>query len=240
MPKLILSPKLILPGLILLLFSSCATYQYFTVDSAQLPKDDHQAFIADNDTMQIAYSFAGAGGPLTITVLNKTNQMLSVNWNKSALICNDQSFSLAQTNSTFTATDVIGHNGGTSTLSGTVRVVPGVQIIPPQTKVVQPALTLNAALPQFKMEVPDTARKQRVMTTNAYEVSYQTVAVDEGQSPLRMKSYLDFTIGQGTGTEFVESHTFYVSRVMQTTYGPDQFSLYHQQGNEFYIVWQNN
>ena len=240
MPKLIVSPKLILPALILLLFSSCATYQYFTVDSAQLPKDDHQAFIADNDTLQIAYSFGGAGGPLTITVLNKTNQMITINWSKSALICNDQSFSLSQTNSTFTATDVTSRYGGMNTLSGTVKVVPSVQIIPPQTKVVQPALTLNVALPQFKMALPDTAHKKRVTGENAYEISYSTVAVNESQSPLRMKSYLDFTIGQGAGTEFVESHTFYVSQMMQTTYSPDQFSFYHQQGNEFYIVWQNN
>ena len=233
-------PKLILPALILLLFSSCATYQYFTVDSAQLPKDDHQAFIADNDTMQIAYSFGGAGGPLTITIQNKTSQMLTINWNKSALICNDQSFSLAQTNSTFTASTLTGRGTGSTTVSGTVRVVPGVQIIPPQTKVIQPALTLNVALPQFKMALPDTAQKHRFTSENAYEGTYETVAVNESQSPLRMKSYLDFTIGQGTGTEFVESHTFYVSQMMQSTYSPDQFSFYHQLGNEFYIVCQNN
>ncbi|HEV2482928.1 MAG TPA: hypothetical protein VGS79_24855 [Puia sp.] len=233
-------PKLILPILVMLFLSSCVTYQYFTVDSAQLPKDDHQAFVADNDTMQIAYSFGGAGGPLTITIFNKTNQMLTINWNKSALICNDQSFSLAQTNSTFTASALTGRGTGSTTVSGTVNVVPGVQIIPPQTRVVQPALTLNVALPQFKMALPDTARKQRVMTDNAYEISFKTVAVNESQSPLRMKSYLDFTIGQGSGTEFVESHTFYVSKMMQSTYSPDQFSFYHQLGNEFYIASQNN
>jgi hypothetical protein len=240
MSKFIASPKLILPGLILLLFSSCSTYQYFTIDSAQLPKDDHQAFIANNDTMQIAYSFGGAGGPLTITVLNKTNQMLTIDWNKSALTCNDQSFSLAQTNSSFTASALTGRGTGSVAITGTVNVIPGVQIIPPQTKVIQPALTLNVALPQFRMAVPDTVHKQRAMTDNAYEVSYQTVAVDESQSPLRMKSYLYFTIGEGAGTQFLESHTFYVSKVMQSTYGPDQFGFYHQLGNEFYIVCQNN
>lgn len=233
-------PKLILPVLILLLVSSCTTYQYFTVDSSQLPKDDHQAFIYDNDTMRLSYSFSGPGGPLTITVQNKTNQLLTINWNRSALICNDQSFSLAQTNSTFTASTVTTRYGGTSSLSGTVNTVPGIQIIPPQTKVTQPALTLNVALPQFKMAIPDTTRKQHSMTDNAYEISYKIATVDERQSPLRMKSYLTFSLGQGAGVEFVESHSFYVASVMQTTYGPDQFSFYHRQGNAFYVTWQGN
>jgi len=56
------------PLLAMLLFSSCVTYQYFTVDSSQLPKDDRQSFVVDNDTMQLTYGFSGAGGDVTITV----------------------------------------------------------------------------------------------------------------------------------------------------------------------------
>jgi hypothetical protein len=234
-------PKLILPILIILFFSSCFTYQYFAVESAQLTKDDHRSFVADTDTMQITYSFGGSGGPLLITVLNKTNQPLMINWNKSALICNDRSFPLTQSGSTFTASGYIGRYYGPTSLTGTVNVVPGEQVIPPQTKITQTVLILNVALPQFKVALPDTTHQQHVMLDNANQVSFKTVAVDESQSPLRMKSYLTFTIGQGSGVEFVESHTFYVSRIWQTSVRPDQFGLYHQPGNnEFYIVWQNN
>ena len=154
-------PKLLLPILALLFFSSCVTYQYFTVDSSQLPKDDQRSFVVENDTMRLSYSFGGAGGPLTITVFNKTNQALFINWNKSALICNDQSFSLAQTNSAFIGS-AVRTGTGTADLSGTVNVAPGLEIVPAQTRISRLVLSLNMTLPQLKMSVPDTARKQQI------------------------------------------------------------------------------
>ena len=232
-------PKLLLPLLIVLFFSSCTTYQYFTVDSVQLPKDDKQSFIAENDTMRLTYSFSGPGGLVTIAVFNKTAQTLTINWNRSALICNGQSFPLSQTNSTFTASSSYIHGSGSVTLSGTVSVVPGSEVIPVQSKINQDVLSIVTSLPTLRMIVPDTTRKQRISTDNSTEISYKLATVDENSSPLRMKSYLTFSIGQNPATEFVESNTFYISKAYQTVYGPDLFSLYQPQGNQFYLTWQN-
>jgi len=232
-------PKLLLPVLSLMLFTSCTTYQYITVESTQLSKDDKQSFVADNDTMRLTYSFSGPGGLVTIGIFNKTGQTLTIDWNKSALICNGESFPLAQTNSTFTSSSFYGRGNGSLTLSGTVSVVPGAEIIPVQSKINQNVLTLVAANPQFRMIVPDSTRKQRITTDDAPKMSYKLATADENSSPLRMKSYLTFSIGQNPATEFVESHTFYVAKAYQTTYNPGMFNLYQDQGNQFYLAWQN-
>ena len=217
-------PKLLLPVLSLMLFSSCATYQYFTVDSSQLPKNDQQSFVMDNDTMQLSYSFTGSGGPLTITVLNKTDQPLVINWNKSALICNDQSYPLAQTNSTFTATTTGGRTGVTA-LAGTVTVNPGMEIVPAKTKVTRLTIGLDQTLAPGKMIVPDTASKHLAEAPDGSLISYKDVSVDEIGSPLKLRSYITFQIGPGNGTEFVEGHSFYIGKMMQTRYAPDHFYL---------------
>ena len=231
-------PKLILPILTMLLLGSCASYQYFTVDSSQLPKNDQQAFVMDNDTMQLSYSFAGSGGPLTITVLNKTDQPLMIDWNKSSLICNDQSYLLAQTSSTFTAS-AVGNKTGISALTGTVNMVPASEIVPAKTKVSRPTIDLDWTLVPGKMILPDTASKQLAQAPDGALVSYKAVSVDENQSPLRLKSYITFSIGSGSGTEFVKSHSFYIGKMMQTRYSPTQFYLYQPTGDQFYFTWQN-
>ena len=230
--------RLILPILTMLLLSSCASYQYFTIDSSQLPKNDQQGFVMENDTMQLSYSFTGSGGPLTITVLNKTDQPLMIDWNKSSLICNDQSYLLAQTSSTFTAS-AVGNKTGITALTGTVSVVPASEIVPAKTKVSRPTIDLDWTLVPGKIILPDTASKQVTQAPDGSLISYKGVSVDENQSPLRLKSYITFTIGPGAGTEFVESHSFYIAKMLQTRYSPTQFYLYQPTGDQFYFTWQN-
>ena len=230
-------PKILFPALTLLFLSSCVTYQYFTVDSSQLPKNDQQAFVMDNDTMQLSYSFTGSGGPLTITVLNKTDQPLVIDWNKSSLICNDQSYLLAQTNSTFAASTVNSRYGVTA-LSGTVSLTPGMEIVPAKTKVTRSTIDLDQTLAPGKMVIPDTASKRLAQAPDGSQISYKGVNVDESGSPLKLRSYITFQIGSGNGTEFVEGHSFYIGKMMQTSYPPNNFYLYQPTGNQFYFTFQ--
>lgn len=228
--------NLILPVLVILSLSSCVTYQYLTVDSTQLQKDDQKQLTTENDTMRLTYGFSGGGGPVTITVLNKTNQPLFINWAKSAIIRNGQSFALSG-NSAFVAS-AVRTSTGTADLVGSVNVPPGMEFIPPQTRITRSSIYLNQSGGSTQTVIPDTAQKQIFTTNDGAEESYHRVAYDETQSPVRWKSYLTFVIGQGSGTEFTTSHTFYVGTVMQTHYAPAMFKLYHEPGDQFYIFWQ--
>jgi hypothetical protein len=228
----------ILPLLAMLTFSSCITYQYFTVDSSQLQKDDQKVFTMENDTMRLTYTFSGNGGQVAITVFNKTTQPFFINWAKSVLIRNDQSFSLYGTNSAF-AGSATSTGYGTANLTGAVNVSPGMEFIPPQTKIARSTIVLDQAGASVRTGMPDTARKQRVTLKDGAVESYLIASYNEAQSPVRWKSYLTFAIGQGAGTEFTESHTFYVGTLIQTQYDPTRFNLYQYPGDQFYIFWGN-
>jgi hypothetical protein len=222
----------------MLLVSSCTTYQYFTVDSSQLPKDDQRSMVMENDTMRLSYSFSGGGGPLTITVLNKTNQAIFIDWNKSALVCNDRSYSLAQTGSAFVGS-AVRTGAGTADLAGTVNVAPQMEIVPGQTKISHLVLNLNLTLPPFRMRLPDSSGKQKIHFNSRPPIVYKAAQLAESQSPLQMKTYLTFVMGPGNGAEFVESHTFYVGKVIETRAWPSEFPLYKEPGDQFYIFYQN-
>jgi len=199
--------------LILLALSSCGpTYQYLTVDSSQLPKDQQKLFTMENDTMQLTYEFSGHGGQLTITVLNKTTQPLSVNWARSALINNGRSFNL--------------HGRD-------------LQFIPPQTSISKVTLNLNESgggIP--RLPIPDTARTRKLYYKDGSYVKYKAADFTEEGSPIQLKSYLTFLIGPGNGTEFTESHTFYIGEVIHTGIVPGLFGAYHEPGDKFYVWWQ--
>src|SRR5690349_7860336 len=82
----------------LLGFSSCATYQYITLGSPEVATDASKSLSWENDTMRVTYNFHGEGGPISITVGNKMDKPLFVNWTKSALIRDGQAFSLMDRN----------------------------------------------------------------------------------------------------------------------------------------------
>src|SRR5882757_9786989 len=85
-------------ALILLAFSSCTSYQYLTLDSPEVQKNDKKEFSWQNDTLRLTYNFHGEGGPVSLTVFNKTDKPLYVNWKKSALIRDSQAISLFKSN----------------------------------------------------------------------------------------------------------------------------------------------
>src|ERR1700722_499690 len=81
----------------LLIVTSCSTYQYLTIDSPQLTKNEGKQLTFENDTLRLTYIFTGKDGPL-VNIYNKTGQPLYVNWKKTAYIRNDQSVSLVNSN----------------------------------------------------------------------------------------------------------------------------------------------
>lgn len=85
-------PFLMMLGLALL--SSCASYQISTI-SAQNENQNSDPFTFENDSVKIVYDFKGYNAPLTVSIQNKLNQPLYVDWNKSMLVFDDNSISLS-------------------------------------------------------------------------------------------------------------------------------------------------
>lgn len=95
MRRLIL-PAIILPTIVLFSMTACNPWQYMTVNSPQLTRNDFNQFVFENDTLRLIYDMAGDCGQVTLRIRNKTSQPLTINWEKSAFIRNQQSVSLPQ------------------------------------------------------------------------------------------------------------------------------------------------
>jgi hypothetical protein len=79
--------KLILPCFIsIVLLSSCAEHQYLTVSGVNIRKDDQNEFVYENDPFKIIYHFKPNYGKMLVSVSNRTDEPLVVDWWKSAMI----------------------------------------------------------------------------------------------------------------------------------------------------------
>ena len=238
--------RLILPVAFVLLLSACSTYQYMTVDSPQLKKNDHSQLTFENDTLRITWRLEGKGGAVTVNIYNKTDQPLYVNWKKSAYIRNEQATALFNNNLTIQGNSAaIAYRTGRTTLSegryaASVSLPEGMDFIPPASSFSRqlPDLQrtglletyLSDSLPEKKLISPDGLNHSR----------YRQVSFGEDQSPVRFKSYLTFSIGNNNPQEFAETCSFYISMITQTSSAPDFFSLYRSQGDQFYVTMSSD
>jgi len=198
--------------LIPLLFTACTTYQYVTIDSTQLQKDKKDLFTMENDTMRLVYSFSGAGGNVTVSVFNKTSQPFYIDWSRSSLIRNDQSFTPQRRDA---------------------------ELIPPQTSITDVVLNLNeqgGGIP--RLIIPDTAHSSRYHYPDGSFIKYRQVDYSEARSPIRLKSYLTFLMGPGGATDRVITHSFYVAAAVHSHAYPSGFGPYHDPGATLYVWYQ--
>jgi hypothetical protein len=229
---------------IILGLSSCSSYQYMTLSSPQLTKNDKHQFVFENDTMRLTYDFNGSGGPVSIDIFNKTSQPLYVNWKKSALIRNERFLSYFDRRVEFygsggSVSYRIGRfTASNSSFAGTLTLPEGVDFIPPGSSVAKALVFLGETGPMV-VEVPDSITQQKISDTYGTSLAkYRQRSFDEDGSPARFKSYLTFTLGMNNALEFAESNDFYVSEAVDSKAAPEKFPLYQQQGDKFFIKYQ--
>lgn len=73
---------------VIIFLSGCSRYQYISV-SSNLPQNDDNEFIIENDTVLIRYSFSGENLQVKATLLNKLQQPIYFDPERSAIIIND-------------------------------------------------------------------------------------------------------------------------------------------------------
>jgi len=75
--------------LILATCSSCSVYQY-NVLSSDMKGADNKPFVVTNDTLEIRYSFSD--GSTHINIFNKSTKPLYLDWSRSAMIADGNSY----------------------------------------------------------------------------------------------------------------------------------------------------
>ena len=219
----------------IVLLSGCSTYQHVRLTSSNTQQNEQSAFVIENDSISIIYSFYGQGGKMDIELLNKLNKSLYIDWGKSALIINGQSFSLwkdeAKISGTATEYRIIPQNdivNSTSTIEGKIVRKDKVTFIPPQSKIIVNSNTLHST---FFNTSEQTGEKMNFYTTEG-ERNAMKFSFTKEDSPLNFRIFLSLSMDDSFNKPFQFDNSFWVSDYLKTSTSPRAFGI--NPGNQFY------
>lgn len=232
----------------LLLCISCSRYQYATINgSSGITQNDKLEFVAENDSVRLTYNFNGANAPINITVQNKLQKPIYIDWQRSALIVNGKAISYVPTemkiDGGFSSSSYYNghHASGFSATHGNIHATASLptqmDFIPPQSYLNKTPMGVTNKLIQ---NVPDTAfRRYNFTVADGYSVPVKAAVFTENSSPLRFRSYLTLMVGDSTNKPVICEHSFYISQLINTAQPPESIWLTSAyRGNQFYIKEQ--
>ena len=213
--------KCFLLALMPLFFYSCAEYQYLTVSGVDITKNNKQEFVVENDTLELTYHFKDDNGKILISVFNRTNEPLVVDWWKSAITIDEKVYSYYNPNAILSArvsSDTLlsgtSMNGGIylADVNGDVHLNETSQFIPSNARINKEMIVLS--IDTLKNLPEHIAYKDTISLPNNLVLKYKRMSFEQGQSPLKFRSYITFRIGKGHDeTELSIENRFYVSEV---------------------------
>ncbi|MBD3750670.1 MAG: hypothetical protein IE931_14375 [Sphingobacteriales bacterium] len=232
-------PFLMMLGLALL--SSCASYQISTI-STQNENQNTDPFTFENDSVKIVYDFKGYNAPLTVSIQNKLNQPLYVDWNKSLLVFDNNSISLSGANIQIQGRiNGSSENYGSTTYSNQNANLSASKplnvdyLLPKATIKRQTIYVANEMMKQAKGK-SGYSYINRTDGSGVTKVATETFNPDN--SPLKFKSYITlFTEvdGKPAAKSMMCEKSFYVSDIKNVASKPKNFTYYTEANkNVFY------
>lgn len=229
--------KLFLLTLIPFILSSCASTYFFSflnTESPQTNKIENGDFVYENDTLWIAHSFNGENAPINITVYNKLNVPIYVDWGRSALIIQDQAISFMGNVAHFEGNSTVYPDGynAYSDITGKLNMPNSTTFIPPRTKVSNSNLSLNFGLQSMEKQPYRSASMG-----NKYneKTSVKRADYTSENAPFKFTSYLTVYVDPNKPTSYEQD--FYVSSLIKTNaISPKELpGDMSQRGDIFYI-----
>jgi hypothetical protein len=172
-----------------LLLSGCSKLQYVFIDS-HLKQNEKKEFITENDTIMIKYSFAGENFPITLTIFNKLNRPLYIDWARSVVVINN-----LQVNGPFY------HENQANFIAPLASVI----------------VTSNQLRSEFiKVEPNDPGIKFSFPDGGPEGIKY---TFDEKTTPLFFRNILALTTNEDYSIPTFFDYSFWVSDIIQTSAG---------------------
>lgn len=221
---------IIIGALALLIFTpSCTSTYYYTALNTSTPyfeKVDNGDFLYENDSLWIAYCFKGEDAPIEITVGNKLDIPLYVDWARSALILDGKAYSYH--------TDKVDHSSATQTTSYG-RYIPGgleysesftqgsstlpkhVSFIPPKAMINHSSLRLAARFDEIDKKEYSNAK---LVSRDGQNFDIKRIDYDIDSSPLAFSSYL--TIYSKPDKIRAYTSDFYITTLLRTKLRPNE------------------
>lgn len=209
-------------------FSSCSsTYIYSTLNNTneRIEKTEKGDFVYENDSLWIAYSFKGEYSPIQITIFNKIDKPLFIDWNKSLIVFNGVQHAYKRANVVFK-----GNRLGESYRNESVMPVGEVEmklampqhitIVPPQIVVSYVTFDLAIDLGQYrKSKLEDVVLKD----SKGKSKKMKGLTFDYVNSPIQFTSYITTYYDDPKQAKSYVSD-FYMSNVMKTNMKPEKIA----------------
>lgn len=222
------------------MFSACSTYQMNTVSSTNTQHDDKTGeFKFENDSIRIVYSFAGQNAPIHMNIYNKLNEPVYVDWERSALITGERSYSYAdeivQISGDANTTSIgKGLTFSNSSINAQATLPKNVAFIPPHTQISKTASKISPRLFQY---ISDSVFVKTKLNSNfgASGLNAKVAQFDKANTPLFFKNYLTvYTLNGNTPKLTTYQNDFYVSKVVRSSQEPESFEFYQSGRGDFF------
>lgn len=231
----------------LLGLTSCSSYYYSVLSSSDGlgERDRNRDFVQETDSVRIAYSFNGEDAPVSITIYNKLEEPLFVDWTRSALIIDDVATSYYDEKAAIqgeTESENYHWNKRWSdsygSFTGELTLPKGVSFIPPRSKIEKVPLKLaNFPFDRIPNEV---YQKKEFPTSKAGTTLLRIKDFTIEDSPLAFRSYLTLYTADKEGkperlTTF--EREFYVSKLIKAgNVPPTEFRENQRFAGDFFYV----
>lgn len=234
--------KYFLSLLLIISSASCTSYRYLKVAAPGMLQNKDNGFTELKDSIQVDYHFYGDGGPINLTVYNRMNKPVQVDFTRSALVINDKAIGFNKGNLQISGTTngnqiewVKGFSSSSGTISATASLPQNIVFIPAQSYSTMTPITLTN---QFFDSIP---KSKFVKTDYPYDSVQtqviQTASFDQSSSPLVFKTYLTFITGDADRKEFVQQHLFYIAEIVKAPGNPSEFAYVKTpNGDKFYVT----
>jgi len=223
--------------------SSCTTYYYSTVDTNDrwVTKMDNGDFMQENDSVSITYCFYGENLPVEITIHNKLDQPVFLDWQQSALIVEEAAESDIYSYQDYLIPGV-SYGQATGTFSARGRVPEYVAFIPPESMMNSTPVTLNNF--EFERIPKEEYTKQPFVKADKKTTTLRTIDFTEDDTPLRFRSYLTlYTVNEDGSRAKSKAfeQSFYISRLIKGgSLTPRNFYENNAQRGDFFYVRKEN
>ena len=211
--------------LILLLFPflfACNRYQYSSVSSSQLDRNEINELVFENDSLKVVYNFMGSDLGPEIFIENKLEEPVFIDWRESALVVNGHTNSYAPIQ-----VDLYGN-----ALQGLLPGMPStIDLIPPRANVNKTPLVISQ---HYVTDIPKSMLHKTRYTAAGISRPVKTAIFTEGNSPMRFSSYISYMVGRSNNAPLHMEHSFYISSVMNARAAPPAIMVNGNHGNQFY------
>ncbi|WP_020601731.1 hypothetical protein [Spirosoma spitsbergense] len=178
-----------------------------------------EGLVLDNDTLTLRYNFASERGRMHLSIVNKLNQPLYIDWKRSSFIIGQDKIdywrdvSDVQLSGSSSSYATLYNRYTVGYMSGQISRDDAVGFIPPQTKLEKQQFVI---VPNGSLKLPGTftiEQEKANWVDRKKPVDVKMYTYDNDKSPLTFRNYLTLSTDKDFKTEFHIDTKFWASDV---------------------------